>query len=93
MREGHRCFYCLRQLNRENYVIEHVVSRPLGGNGYRNVVAACRGCNNRKGSSTAEEWLRTLYRKGFLDARTFHERQSYFERLGAGELKPPRSAG
>jgi hypothetical protein len=88
-REGHRCFYCLRLLNGEDYVIEYVVSRPLGDNGYRNVVAACRECNNRKGSSTAEEWLRTLYREGFLDTAAFQERQSHLERLRAGELKPP----
>jgi hypothetical protein len=56
-REGNRCFYCLRELTKQNHVIEHVLSRPLGNNGYRNVVAACRECNNRKGSSTAEDWL------------------------------------
>ncbi len=87
-RDTNRCFYCLRQLTRENHVIEHVVSRPIGGNGYRNAVAACRECNNRKSASTAEDWLRTLYREGFLGARDFEERQSHLERLRAGELKP-----
>jgi hypothetical protein len=33
MREGHKCFYCLRALNADNYVIEHVCSRPEGNNG------------------------------------------------------------
>lgn len=89
VREGRRCFYCLRQLIAENYVIEHVVSRPVGDNGYRNVVAACRQCNNRKGSSTVEDWLRTLYREGFLEAAAFQDRLSHLERLRAGELKPP----
>ena len=87
-REGNRCFYCLRTLTQENYVIEHVVSRPAGGNGYRNVVAACRQCNNRKDSSAAEQWLRTLYREGLLGATEFQERLSHLERLRAGELKP-----
>ena len=91
-REGGRCFYCLRQLTKENHVIEHVVSRPVGSNGYRNLVAACRECNNRKKSS-ADDWLRTLYREGFLDAAEFEERQSHLERLRAGELKPPSAAG
>lgn len=90
-REEHRCFYCLRQLTRDNYVIEHITSRPEGSNGYRNVVAACRECNNRKGSSTAEEWLRTLYREAFLDAAAFQERQQGLERLRAGKLKPPKT--
>lgn len=92
-REGHRCFYCLRQLNSENYVIEHVVSRPHGNGSYRNVVAACRQCNNRKWHSTVEDWLRTLYREGFLDATTFQERVSHLERLRAGDLKPAGRAG
>jgi hypothetical protein len=87
-REGHQCFYCLRKLTRENHVIEHVVSRPAGSNGYRNVVAACRECNNRKGSSSAEDWLRTLYRENFLAAEAFQDRLSHLERLRAGELKP-----
>lgn len=93
MREEHRCFYCLRQLNGDNYVIEHVVSRPAGHNTYRNVVAACRQCNNRKGSPDVEDWLRTLYRDGFLGETEFRVRVSHLERLRAGELKPPQMAG
>lgn len=93
MREQHRCFYCLRQLNEKNYVIEHVLSRPEGNNSFRNVVAACRQCNNRKGSTIVEDWLRTLYRDGFLGETEFQERVSHLERLRAGELKPPQMAG
>jgi hypothetical protein len=93
LREGNRCFYCLRALNNDNYVIEHVRSRPAGDGSYRNTVAGCRQCNNRKGASTAEDWLRTLYREGFLDAGAFQERLSHLERLRAGELKPPAMAG
>jgi len=89
VREGSRCFYCLRHLNSENYVIEHVVSRPIGDNSYRNLVAACRECNNRKGSSDAEDWLRVLYRDGFLGDSEFKDRLFHLERLRAGELKPP----
>jgi Fe2+ or Zn2+ uptake regulation protein len=93
MREEHRCFYCFRQLKGENYVIEHIVSRPTGDNTYRNVVAACRQCNNRKGSSNAEDWFRILYRDGFLGEAEFRERVSHLERLRAGELKPPEMVG
>ncbi len=89
LREKHQCFYCLRQLDNENYVIEHVVSRPTGSNNYRNVVAACRQCNNRKGSTDVEDWLRTLYRDRLLGEAEFRERTSHLERLRAGELKPP----
>jgi hypothetical protein len=87
-REGRRCFYCLCALNGDNHVIEHVVSRPDGANSYRNVVAACRRCNNRKGESPARDFLRTLYRESFLDAADFENRVSHLERLQAGELRP-----
>ncbi len=90
-REGGRCFYCLRQLTPENYVIEHVVSRPAGDSSYRNVVAGCRQCNNRKGASAADDWFRTLYREGLLGAVEFQDRLSHLERLRAGDLKPPPS--
>ena len=92
-REDHRCFYCLRILLPENYVIEHVVSRPEGNSGYRNVVAACTQCNNRKGSASADEWLRTLYREGLLDAPAFQDRLSHLAKLGGGELRPRKASG
>ncbi len=87
-REGRRCFYCLAVLNGENYVIEHVLSRPSGDNSYRNVVAACRQCNNRKSAETAEDFLRTLYREGMLSSEDFKDRLSHLERLRVGDLRP-----
>jgi hypothetical protein len=87
-REGHRCFYCLRGLTAENHVIEHVVSRPAGDNGYRNLVAACRECNNRKNDSSAEDYLRTLYRGAFLTPDEFQDRLLKLGQLRNGELKP-----
>jgi hypothetical protein len=87
-REGHRCFYCLRALTPESHVIEHVVSRPAGDNSYRNVVAACRECNNRKNDSTAEDYVRALYRGLFLNAAELQDRLTKFAKLRSGELKP-----
>jgi len=66
-----RCFYRLRKLDDQNHVIERVRSRPEGTNGYRNVVAACRQCNDRKNASPVDDWLRTLYRDGFLGAAEY----------------------
>ena len=87
-REGRQCFYCLAKLNGENYVIEHVISRPSGDNSYRNVVASCRQCNNRKSAETAQDFLRTLYREGLLSTEDFKGRVSHLERLRVGELRP-----
>jgi hypothetical protein len=87
-REGWRCFYCLAKLDENNHVLEHVVSRPEGDTSYRNVVAACRRCNNRKDSSGADDFLRTLYREGILSGDDLSDRLSQLERLRAGELRP-----
>ena len=87
-RDGHRCFYCLAILNNENYVIEHVVSRPIGDDTYRNVVAACRRCNNRKNAEAAEDHLRTLYRESILSTEEFKDRCVQLEELRAGNLRP-----
>jgi 5-methylcytosine-specific restriction endonuclease McrA len=87
-REDGHCFYCLREINAENYVLEHVVSRPNGTNGYRNIVAACGQCNNRKGSTAAEDFLRTLYRENSLSAEELEGRISHLERLRGGESRP-----
>lgn len=87
-REAYKYFYCLRALTPGNHVIEHVVSRPAGNSSYRNVVAACRQCNNRKGGAEVEDFLRVLYRQGFLSGNEFAQRVSHLQRLRDGELRP-----
>ncbi len=87
-REGRRCFYTLVKLDEENFVAEHVVSRPSGNNGYRNIVAASREANNRKGSMGAEDFLRLLYREGKLSEAELEDRLLQLKRLKAGDLKP-----
>ena len=87
-RENHKCFYTLKQLTKDNFVVDHVVSRPDGNNSYRNLVAASRQANNMKGSTTAEEFLRRLYREGFLSDEEFQEQMHKLSLLGLGELKP-----
>lgn len=88
-REDHQCFYCLCKLTAENYVIEHVISRPEGNNSYRNVVAACRKCNNRKDNTSAEHYMRILYRESFLSAEDLQNRIEKIVMLKNGEFKPP----
>jgi hypothetical protein len=87
-RESYKCFYCLSALNTSNHIIEHVLSRPEGNNTYRNLVAACVSCNNRKGNRLADEFLRGLYREGYLNSEEFESRLSALQLLRSGELKP-----
>jgi hypothetical protein len=87
-RDANTCFYCLRKLTKSNRLIEHVDSRPLGTSSYRNVVAACTTCNNRKGNIRAEDFIRQLYREGYLSALELEGRLSALGELRDGQLKP-----
>jgi HNH endonuclease len=88
-RENAKCFYCLRQLSPASHVIEHVVSRPVGDNSFRNVVAACRECNNSKGKLAAADHVRELYRRGLLSSDEFDARVTALDHLAHGLLVPP----
>lgn len=90
-REAWACFYCLARLDENNHVIEHVLSRPEGDSSFKNVVAACRRCNNRKSGMEASDFLRLLYREGILSGDEFAVRLSLLEQLQRGELRPPLS--
>jgi hypothetical protein len=87
-REGYRCFYTLKRIDENSFVVDHVVSRPTGNNGYRNVVAASREANNRKGALPAEEFIRILFREGYLSEQEFHGRLKALDALRQGLLKP-----
>lgn len=87
-REGARCFYTLKQIDGASFVVDHVVSRPHGNNGYRNVVAASREANNRKGAMVAEDFVRLLYREGLLSEQECVGRLKALGDLKLGLLKP-----
>lgn len=87
-REGYRCFYTLKPIDQLSFVAEHVISRPSGDNSYRNIVAASREANNRKGNLTAEDFFRRLFRDGYLSESEFGERLGALSNLKAGLLKP-----
>jgi len=87
-REGYRCFYTLKPIDQLSFVAEHVISRPVGDNSYRNIVAASREANNRKGNLSAEDFFRRLFRDGYLSEIEFEERLLALSDLKAGLLKP-----
>lgn len=88
-RERNKCFFCLSDISVENCELDHVVSQlKNGNNSYRNIVAACHKCNTRKQASEPDDFLRGLYRKGFLSESEIEERLSTIEALKNGDLKP-----
>lgn len=94
-REGHRCFYCQRQLETRGRALDHVRPRARGGgDSYRNVVACCAACNSAKRSLSAEDFLRRLYRQKLISRRELHRRLAALEALKKGLLLPrlPKAA-
>ena len=56
LRDHNTCQYCGRVLAPAELTLDHVVPRSRGGHSnWDNLVACCKRCNNRKGSSTPEE--------------------------------------
>ena len=61
-RDRHTCQYC-GQMGRD-LTIDHVVPKHRGGrHEWENLVAACRGCNHRKGAKTVHEARMALLRE------------------------------
>ncbi len=88
-REQGRCFYCRRVLTDEDSGLDHAEPQNAKGtNSYRNVVAACHSCNSSKGDNTAEEFLRNLYRRGFLGTAELDDRLAEVTKLKQGLLRP-----
>jgi len=61
VRDRHTCQYCGRIAH--DLTLDHIVPRHRGGSHtWDNLVAACKGCNHRKGSKTLDEARMRLVR-------------------------------
>jgi predicted DNA-binding transcriptional regulator len=88
-RERGLCFYCLRRFVTRGRVLDHVVPQARGGsNSYRNLVSCCVECNSQKGETSAEDFLRSLYRLRRITSAELEARLRALEALAAGELRP-----
>ena len=93
VRERGACFYCIRRLTARMHCLDHVVPAVRrGSNSYRNLVSSCAECNAQKGETSAEGFLRSLYRDGRLTTGEFTGRLRAVEALAAGKLRPALSS-
>jgi len=89
VRDGGRCFYCLRQTPARMHCLDHVVPRARSGrNSYRNLVSCCMECNSTKADTPAPDFLRSLYRAGRLTPADLTDRLRALKTLAAGNLRP-----
>lgn len=88
-RENSKCFYCLRKITKENYILDHLTSQVNGGNNsYKNIVASCHECNSVKSGKNGEDYIRSLYRKGALNQKELEKRLVAVESIKVGKIKP-----
>lgn len=88
-RENGECFYCLKKINAENYVLDHLISQMnRGDNSYRNIVAVCHECNSKKAGKNGDDFVRSLYRDGILSEKDLEKRLAMIQQVVDGEIKP-----
>jgi hypothetical protein len=88
-RQNGICFYSLRQLEVGECALDHLVPQARGGdNSYRNIVCCTFEMNTRKGDIAAEDFLRGLYRSGFLSESDLEDRLKTLASISSGVLQP-----
>lgn len=66
-RDNYKCSYCMKELNRDEFYIDHVFPRSKGGHNFRsNLLTACKSCNTKKNDQNPEDFLLGNYRSGLL---------------------------
>jgi 5-methylcytosine-specific restriction endonuclease McrA len=88
-RDSHECQYCG---SKSDLSIDHVLPRSKGGgSNWKNLVAACKPCNARKGDGTPEEANMPLNQKPFKPSYLMFLRD--FSGFKYEEWKPYLSRG
>lgn len=73
------CYYCKREFPRALLTREHRRPKSRCGGGGRNVVLACRPCNEKKTDRTEAE-----FRAGVMSPRQMRQSIRLWQRLGGG---------
>jgi 5-methylcytosine-specific restriction endonuclease McrA len=56
LRDANICQYCTQEFAADDLTMDHVIPRAKGGEkSWKNIVASCKACNQKKGNRTPEE--------------------------------------
>ena len=56
LRDGNICQYCGKEFHSDDLPMDHVVPKAKGGKkSWKNIVTACKPCNQKKGSRTPDQ--------------------------------------
>jgi hypothetical protein len=71
-RDGYKCFYCLRDVQRDTFYFDHLEPRTQGGQNWQsNLVCSCKSCNTKKNAADATAFFREIYRQDLLTQEEF----------------------
>ena len=66
-RDNYSCFYCFRELPRDDFYLDHIIPKTQGGHNYQyNLVSSCKSCNTKKNNIDAQTFLLQNYWAGLL---------------------------
>jgi len=55
-RDNNRCQYCFKPCKEHDITLDHIIPKSKGGKfRWKNIVTACKGCNQQKGSNSLHE--------------------------------------
>lgn len=81
-RDDYKCFYCLRELQRDDFYLDHLIPLTQGGRNYKsNLVASCKTCNTKKSTLEPENFLLQSYRKGLLTQEEYQTQKNKLTEL------------
>ena len=81
-RGDYKCFYCLRELSKEDFYLDHIKPRAFGGRNYKsNLLASCKSCNIKKNAINSQEFLLQNYRAGLLTQGEFTRQNDTLQNL------------
>lgn len=91
-RDGGICQYCGTEVSKYSFTVDHVVPRSKGGKSdWKNMVVACRECNNRKDDMTLHEsgmrLLKTPIKPGVMNFNLVYREEYVYWKDFIGDLK------
>lgn len=81
-RDNKKCFYCLCELKKDTFYLDHIFPQSKGGENYKsNLITACKSCNSKKSDKDSENFLLKNYRLGLITQDDFLEQKSILENM------------
>ena len=79
IRDEGKCQYCSKQLNKQNFTLDHIIPVSQGGKKiWNNIVTCCKMCNQKKGSKTLKQTGMKLLKQPLIPKEIIVGRENKF---------------